>query len=141
MALRFRRRVKLLPGVHLNISRSGISTSVGVRGASLTFGKRSTYLNTGLAGTGISWRGRLPENSSTHDAAGGAVPATVHPIQGTPKIHHLHWWTVILFIAAMVGAVSTKSSLVLGVFWFGWIGYWLFLVIRLIFRRSRRVEI
>jgi hypothetical protein len=129
MPLRFRRRVKLLPGIHLNISRSGISTSLGVRGASLTFGKRGTYLNTGLPGTGISWRGKLPENTSS--AA----------IQGSPKIHHLHWWTVALFLVAMVGASATKSNLIIGVFWCGWIGYWLFLAVRFIVRRNSRVEI
>ena len=39
MAWRFQRRVKIIPGVRLNLSKSGISTSVGVRGASMTFGK------------------------------------------------------------------------------------------------------
>jgi len=129
MPLRFRRRVKLLPGIHLNVSRSGISTSLGVRGASLSIGKRGTYLNTGLPGTGISWRGRLPENASSQ------------PAQGSPKIHHIHWWTVALFIAAAIGAGVTKSNLVIGVFWCGWLGYWFFLAVRLIVRRNNRVEI
>ena len=141
MALRFRRRVKLLPGVHLNISRSGISTSLGVRGASLTFGKRGTYLNTGLPGTGISWRSKLPGNQSSHFAATGGVPTLAQPIRGTPKIHHLHWWTIVLFLVAMLGAGATKSTLVIGIFWCGWISYWLFLAARLIVRRMNRVEI
>jgi len=33
MGLRFQRRVKLLPGVHLNLSGSGVGVSVGGRGA------------------------------------------------------------------------------------------------------------
>src|ERR1019366_8305551 len=106
MALRFRRRVKLLPGVHVNISRSGISTSVGVRGASLTFGKRGTYANTGLPGTGISWRSRV----GNHAPATGDVPFPSQPIQGNPKTHHLHWRTIILFFVAMIGAGMTKSN-------------------------------
>lgn len=29
MGWRFRRTIKILPGVHLNVSRSGVSTSAG----------------------------------------------------------------------------------------------------------------
>ncbi len=137
MALRFRRRVKLLPGVHLNISRSGISTSVGVPGASLTFGKRGTYMNTGLPGTGISWRGRVGDKVP----ARGDVLSDSKPIQGNPKTHHLHWWTITLFFVAMVGAGATKSDLVIGLFWGGWIGYWIYLVVRSIMRKNDRATV
>lgn len=59
MAWRYRKRIKIIPGVHLNLSRSGISTSIGVRGASVTLGKDGTYLNTGIPGTGIYQRQKL----------------------------------------------------------------------------------
>lgn len=38
MGLRFRRSVKILPGVRLNFSKSGVSTSIGGKGATLNFG-------------------------------------------------------------------------------------------------------
>ncbi len=123
--------------MHLNISRSGISTSVGVRGASLTFGKHGTYVNTGLPGTGISWRGRLTDPK----AMTGNVPAGIPSIEGNPKTHHLHWWTVVLFFAAMIGAGATKSNLVIGIFWCGWLGYWLFLLARFLMRRNNRTTV
>ncbi|MDP4197974.1 MAG: DUF4236 domain-containing protein [Bacteroidota bacterium] len=131
MAIRFRRRIKLLPGVHLNISKSGISTSVGVRGASVTLGKRGTYVNTGLPGTGISWRQKLPEHTTTGrtiEATTGAA-ATEHT-----KTHHLHWWKILLFIGTMIAAGATKNTTVIKVFWFVWFGYWVFLFLRLIVR-------
>lgn len=59
MGFRFSKRITIIPGVRLNISGSGISTSVGPRGLSLTMGKRGTYLNAGLPGTGLSYRERL----------------------------------------------------------------------------------
>lgn len=31
MAWSFRKQIKIIPGVHLNLSNSGISTSVGVK--------------------------------------------------------------------------------------------------------------
>lgn len=59
MAWGFRRRIKIIPGVHLNLSKSGISTSIGIRGANVTLGKTGVYLNTGVPGTGICHRQKL----------------------------------------------------------------------------------
>ena len=55
MGWRYRKQIKILPGVKLNISKSGISTSVGRRGASLNFSKRGTRATVGLPGTGLSY--------------------------------------------------------------------------------------
>jgi hypothetical protein len=60
--LRFRRTIKLLPGVRLNFSKSGVSTSVGVRGAHVTLGHGQVRETVGLPGTGISYT----EVHSTH---------------------------------------------------------------------------
>lgn len=59
MALRFRKSIKLAPGVRWNVSGSGSSWSFGPRGASVNVGKRGTYLNTGIPGTGLYARERL----------------------------------------------------------------------------------
>ena len=63
MAWRYRKRIKLIPGVHLNLSKSGISTSIGVRGANLTFSKSGTYLNTGIPGSGFYYREKISKNN------------------------------------------------------------------------------
>ena len=59
MGFRFIRRVKILPGVRLNLSKSGVSLSAGVRGASVNLGKRGLYGNVSVPGTGLSYRERL----------------------------------------------------------------------------------
>jgi hypothetical protein len=57
MTLRFQRRVKILPGVRLNLSRSGIGLSVGARGAHIGITARGQhYASIGIPGTGVSWR-------------------------------------------------------------------------------------
>jgi hypothetical protein len=57
MGLRFQRRAKLLPGVHLNLSLSGVGVSVGGRGAHIGVTARGQrYTSVGLPGTGVSWR-------------------------------------------------------------------------------------
>lgn len=55
MGLRFRRSVKLFPGVRLNFGKKGISTSIGKRGAGVTFGTTGTTTHVGIPGTGISY--------------------------------------------------------------------------------------
>lgn len=60
MAIRFRRRIKLAPGFHLNLSGSGLSVSAGPKGSSVTLGGRGgAYLNAGIPGTGIYTRERV----------------------------------------------------------------------------------
>jgi hypothetical protein len=63
MAWSYRRRVKLIPGVHLNFSKSGISASIGAKGASVTLGKNGTFLNSSIPGLGIYNRQKLSGNN------------------------------------------------------------------------------
>lgn len=46
MAWTYSKRIKIIPGVHLNISRRGISTNIGVKGANITFGPGRRHVNT-----------------------------------------------------------------------------------------------
>lgn len=59
MGIRYRKRIKLLPGVNINISKSGVSTTIGPKGCSVNIGKNGTYLNTGIPGTGIYSREKI----------------------------------------------------------------------------------
>ncbi len=47
------RRVKIAPGVSINLSKSGPSLSVGPRGAKVTFGRRGVRQTIGIPGTGL----------------------------------------------------------------------------------------
>lgn len=59
MAWRFQKRIKIAPGLRLNISKSAISLTGGVKGASVNAGKNGSYLNLGVPGSGFSTRTRL----------------------------------------------------------------------------------
>lgn len=52
MGLRFRKSIKLGP-VKLNLSKSGIGLSAGIRGAHVGVNSRGTYSSVGIPGTGI----------------------------------------------------------------------------------------
>ncbi|MCE8025241.1 DUF4236 domain-containing protein [Billgrantia aerodenitrificans] len=64
MALRFRRRIRIAPGISLNLSKSGIGASIGPRGAKISVGSRGVYANVGLPGTGLAFREKLNKRGS-----------------------------------------------------------------------------
>jgi hypothetical protein len=59
MEFRFQKRIKILPGLRLNVSKTGISWTVGTRGASVTSRDGNLTGNVGLPGTGVSYRKRI----------------------------------------------------------------------------------
>ena len=75
MPLRFSRHFKIAPGIRLNVSKSGVSTSVGTRGAWFTFGTKGTRATVGIPGTGISY---TETHSANHSAP--AAPPHLQPL-------------------------------------------------------------
>jgi hypothetical protein len=66
MTIRFFRRVTLLPGLRLNLSKSGASLSIGHRGTWLTVGPRGRRATLGIPGTGIYWTEEIPPSAPPH---------------------------------------------------------------------------
>jgi hypothetical protein len=72
MPLRFRRSVRVLPGIRLNIGKRGVSTTIGGRGAHITLRPgHSPRATVGVPGTGVSYTEggqlRRPEPESVSD--------------------------------------------------------------------------
>jgi len=68
VGLRFYRRVHLCPGLSVNLSRSGPSLSVGIRGAHVTVGRTGVTKTVGLPGTGIFYTSRTGLHTGYHSA-------------------------------------------------------------------------
>jgi hypothetical protein len=64
MGLRFHRVFSILPGVRINVSKSGLSTSVGPRGADVNVGRHGVTTNAGIPGTGLSYRQKIGSRGS-----------------------------------------------------------------------------
>ena len=98
MGFRFHRTVRLFPGLRLNVSKSGVSASIGTRGAWLTFGRKGTRATVGLPGTGISYTQTTPahQHQDAGDQDAGAPPARASG-------RWLLVLLVLLAIAALVG--------------------------------------
>jgi len=65
--MKFRKRIRILPGITLNLSTSGISTTIGPKGLSVNISEKGTYLNTGIPGTGLYDRIKINSIKNSED--------------------------------------------------------------------------
>ena len=64
MGLRFRKSIKLMKGVRLNLSSHGVSLSLGQSPLTLSVGNKGVYATSSLPKTGLSYRQKLFGGSS-----------------------------------------------------------------------------
>jgi len=98
MTFRFRRSIKIMPGVRLNVGKRGVSASVGVRGAHVTVGKDGTRSTVGIPGTGASWTEYRPH----------ASPPIVQPPAVTPRRSSAGplWSIAIVLVVVIIAALA-----------------------------------
>jgi len=116
VGFRFYRRVHVFPGLTVNLSRSGPSLSVGVRGAHVTVGPCGVTKTVGLPGTGVFYTSRHGYHSGIHSAADhvanlptASVPDTPRP--ATPANHGLGLGLgVLLLVALLLGLLLLSRA-------------------------------
>jgi Protein of unknown function (DUF4236) len=89
MPFRFRRSFKIAPGIRLNLSKLGVSTSIGERGAHVTIGHGKVRETVGLPGTGLSYTTTQPSatKSATKSTDGRRSHATAtEKIEAPPAV-------------------------------------------------------
>ena len=67
-SFRLLRRKQLMPGVRLNVSKSGPSLSLGVRGVHVTLGRRGVTRTVGVPGTGFFFTSGSGRHTGVHTA-------------------------------------------------------------------------
>ena len=87
MPLRLFRRIKLAPGLRVNVAKRGLSLSFGKRGAWYTIGPRGQRMTVGAPGTGLFWteRGRARRAM----ACAGAGRHRHNGLRGGVRAHRL----------------------------------------------------
>ena len=78
MGWRFYRRIRVLPGVRVNISKTGTSLSIGTRGAQTTIGRGRIRQTFGIPGTGLSYTRYI-----RREGRGAIQPS---PLYGPPSV-------------------------------------------------------
>jgi hypothetical protein len=71
VSLRFRRRIRIAPGVHLNLGLHGAGLSVGPRGLHVGLNRRGMYTSAGIPGTGLYAIHHLRGPSDEHPSVAG----------------------------------------------------------------------
>jgi Protein of unknown function (DUF4236) len=84
MGFRFRRTLRIVPGVRLNLSRSGPSVSLGPRGLHYTLGTKGTRVTAGIPGSGMSWTKYQSYSSRSRTRSDHSVRPHIPPIGVLP---------------------------------------------------------
>jgi hypothetical protein len=90
--LRFRRSFRLFPGMRINLSKSGVSTSIGRRGRWFTIGPRGTRETIGIPGTGLSYT----EQQCTGDAQSRVRTGAPAPRGNSTTKRVLLWFAIMV---------------------------------------------
>lgn len=85
MGFRYQRSMKLMPGIRLNFSKSGVGLSLGVPGARISISPRGRVTRrVGLPGTGMSWvsssSGRRRSSAATGSAGRSHSAEAASPV-------------------------------------------------------------
>jgi hypothetical protein len=109
MGFRFRRAIRILPGLRLNLSKGGSSVSIGGRGAHVTIGHGQVRETVGLPGTGLSYT----HVDGSHQAHGnGAGAAQLLPV--TEPLPKARAWAVGLWILILLAIGGRIAWLLVG---------------------------
>lgn len=115
MGFRLYKRFSVVPGVRINVSKSGPSLSLGPRGMHYTIGRRGRRTTVGLPGTGMSYTHYHPWGD--HPSPTGGPPSM--PPTATPVHHGPLWWIFVFpiellaYLAAAVGILLFLGAVAL----------------------------
>jgi hypothetical protein len=93
----FYRRVRIVPGVTLNVGKCNASISLGGRGAHVTLGTNGNRATVGVPGTGMYYTQRIGSPSAPTPSAPSSPPA---PTPSAP--HRRVAWVIGLLIGLAV---------------------------------------
>lgn len=102
MGFRFRRSMRLLPGIRINLSKTGASLTAGVRGAHVNIGKTGVHETIGIPGTGLSYRtGNL--------AKAGTSPKTpAQPRYSAGLVRFIIFMVFVVLVSGVIIAVHAN---------------------------------
>jgi hypothetical protein len=107
MGFRFRRSIRLLPGVRVNLGLTRASLSIGRRGLTYNIGTKGSRVTVGIPGSGISYTHTMSQSRTSQQtpvalASGGPLIAPTKRFSATP-------WLIIAFIAGLF-YLGTQSN-------------------------------
>lgn len=111
MGFRLRKSIKLFGGIKLNLSKSGVGISGGVKGARVSIGKRGTRTTLSVPGTGLSYVSqKVLKKRPTSPTSKKQVPPQTKVIHAARPYKGTRW-----LVGAIFGLIMAGPNPVLGV--------------------------
>ncbi|HEY4986403.1 MAG TPA: DUF4236 domain-containing protein [Bradyrhizobium sp.] len=112
MGWRFHKVLSIFPGLRVNLSKGGLSTSVGPRGADINIGKGGVTTNAGIPGTGISYRQKMGKSGSWMGIGTLVLGLALAGYKYSDRIMHLFspGQTPSSAIASLIGGSSSRGA-------------------------------
>jgi hypothetical protein len=108
MGFRFRRSIRILPGLRLNIGKRGVSASVGGRGAHITVGHGKVRETVGIPGTGLSYTATQGTHQAHQKGQGEAQEQPGSDV--LPKGRAARGWLWVALLVVIVGAMAYEAA-------------------------------
>src|SRR5262249_55113009 len=110
-SFRFRRSLKIAPGIRLNVNKRSVGISAGTRGARYSInsdGRRTRSV--GIPGTGLSYRSQTGATRDTSDEVSqvATVPSLTRLVASL-----VGWLTVLLFVLALFSGDGHLAGVIL----------------------------
>lgn len=85
MGFKFRKSIKVAPGVKVNVTHKGVGVSAGVKGARISTGPSGSRITTSIPGTGISYEQRIGKKKGPKQRKSATASATQNITTTTPN--------------------------------------------------------
>lgn len=117
MGLRLRKSIKVLPGLKLNLSKSGVSVTAGRRGACVNLSSRGTRATVGLPGTGISYSAKVGGGKKAAEAQPVMEqgPRLKKPVSFLGKLGIWFLWAMLCAPSMQNGGAQSVVALVMSI--------------------------
>lgn len=103
MSMRFRKSLKILPGVKVNLGKKSVGLSLGNKYGGVTVNSGSgVHTRTSLPGTGISFIDKI-------GGRGGAAAKEADTMKAKKPIYK-RWWVIALAALLVIGAVQSLGN-------------------------------
>ena len=113
MPIRFRKSFKIFPWFKINISKSGISQTIGSKGFHLTFSKRGVRQSIGIPGTGLSETSYILQNEHKAEHVANALPVQQPEGEATQAAQETPTSKFVLILVGLIGVACVCLAVTL----------------------------
>ena len=108
MGLRFRKSIKIAPGVKINLGKKSVGMSIGGKYGGMSFNSKSgSRVRASIPGTGLSYSSKLG-GGKKGAARRKAKSTTAKPASSQPVC--LRWWYILLIILFAVSGIKNLTA-------------------------------